>query len=247
MEALARAWDRNREDLLRYVARLLADSDAAQDIVQQAAVRAMNAATPPAEEVDLRKWLFRITSNLAIDELRRRRTWAETALLDAREDAEGDPQFVAASVAMRGTQEVVAIAREHLAFCFSCVLRSLVAHRAAALLLAEVYGFSIRDSASILAASAGQVKNWLQEARDAMRSRHIDRCALVTKNGVCYQSSELSGFFNGVGENPLAGTSGSLQDRLEVIAGVRLDLGLWHRRLLRVIEDRNHDRPPTSS
>ena len=148
MNRLAAAWDRNRPDLLRYVERLLLDPAAAEDVVQQAAVRAMKAASPPSGDEELRKWLFRITSNLAIDELRRRRTWSERALFDARSEAESDPAFVASSLALRGTAEVRAIAQQHLAFCFSCVLRSLPPQRAAALLLAFGGGWLLQRSGS---------------------------------------------------------------------------------------------------
>lgn len=244
MNRLAEAWERNRPDLLRYVGRLLLDSTTAEDLVQQAAVRAMNAASPPDGDVELRKWLFRITSNLAIDELRRRRTWSETAIFDARQDAEGDADFVASSLALRGTQEVSAIAQQHLAFCFSCVLRSLPPQRAAALLLVEMYGFTLQEAASILGASQVQVKNWLQEARAALVSRHVDRCALVQKKGVCYQCSELAAFFNGTSRDPLAGTSGTLKDRLRVVRAPESDLGVWHRRLVRIIEERRCEAPP---
>ena len=244
MNQVAAAWERNRPDLLRYVRRLLIDPEAAEDVVQQAAVRAMSAASPPTGDVEVRKWLFRITSNLAIDELRRRRTWSETALFDAREDAERDPDFVASSIALRGNPEASAIAQQHLTFCFSCVLRSLPPHRAAALLLAEMYGFTLQEAASILSASRIQVKNWLQEARAALASRHVDRCALVQKKGVCYQCSELATFFNGAPHDPLAGTNGTLEDRLRVVSTCESDLGVWHRRLLRIIEDRQGNPRP---
>lgn len=239
MEMLAAAWDLNRADLVRYARRLLLDPDVADDVVQHAALRAMQATSPPSAALEVRKWLFRITSNLVIDELRRRGIWSETALPDARDDAERDCDFVAASVALRGTQDVDAIAREHLSFCFSCVLRSLPPHRAAALLLAEMYGFTVREAASILGGSQAQVKNWLQEARAALVARHLDRCALVHKRGTCYQCSELAMFFNGAPVDPLEGTEGNIDDRVRVVRASRSDLGVWHRRLLQVIEKRH--------
>lgn len=244
MNHLAGAWERNRPDLLRYVARLLPDREAAEDVVQQVAIRAMNAAAVPADDTELRKWLFRITSNLAIDELRRRRTWSETAIFDARRHAESDTDFVAAALALRGTQEVRAIAQQHLAFCFSCVLRSLAPQRAAALLLTEMYGFTLEEAAAILGGSRNQVKNWLQEARAALVSRHVERCALVEKRGVCYQCSELATFFNGAPHNPLAGTNGTIEDRMRLVAAPESDLGVWHQRLLRIIEERHGDEGP---
>jgi RNA polymerase sigma-70 factor (ECF subfamily) len=242
MDLVSQAWERNRADLVRYARRLLINAEAADDVVQQTAVRALQSDSHPTGSEDLRRWLFRITSNLAIDELRRRGTWSETALFDSRSEAENDPEFVEASLALRGTQEVAAIAREHLAFCFSCVLRSLPPQRAAALLLAEMYGFTVREAASILEATENQIKNWIQEARAALQARHMDRCALLRKNGVCYQCSELSEFFNGVGVDPLAGSNGSLEARMRIVRESHSDLGEWHRRLLEIIEERSAGR-----
>lgn len=242
------AWERNRSDLLRYVRRLLLDADAAEDIIQRAALRAIAAESVPGDDLSLRKWLFRITSNLAIDEVRRRGTWSETALLDSREDAEGNAAFVSDSLAMRGTQEVDAIAREHVAFCFACTLRSFSPDRAASLLLVELYGFSVKEAAAILGASHGQVKNWLQETRAVIAQRHADRCALVSKRGVCHQCSELAAFFNGAPQNPLEGTTGDIADRVRIMRSADgRDLSSWHQRLLKIIEERARRRAETDT
>src|SRR5687768_12178113 len=147
MDAAARAWENNRENLLRFVRRLVVRPEIAEDIVQETGQRAITAVNVPSDPTGLRKWLFRVAANLAIDELRRQGTWSVDTLLSSRADGERDESFVAASLEMRATAEVAAIARQHLAFCFSCTLRSLAPHRAAALLLAQVYGFTVKETA----------------------------------------------------------------------------------------------------
>ena len=237
MDAIAAAWADNREDLLRFVRNMVVRPELAEEIVQHAAQRAIAAVSAPDEPLETRKWLFRIASNLAIDELRRQGTWPETALLDSREDGEADESFVAASQTMRGTPEVSAIANQHLAFCFACTLRSLPPERAAALLLIEMYGFTVKETASILSASPAQAKNWLQDARAALKMKFAETCALIGKQGVCYQCSELAEFFNGRPENPLATTPGTSADRLRIARSAGAgDLSAWHRLLLAVIE-----------
>lgn len=239
MNAVASAWEKNRADLLRFVRRLVISPDVAEDIVQQAAHRAIAAENSPPDETGLRRWLFRIASNLTIDELRRQGTWSETTLMEARGDAEGDASFADASEAMRATAEVAAIARQHLAFCFACTLRSLRPERAAALLLAEVYGFTVSETAAILSASHAQAKNWLHEARASLEARYAHTCALINKGGICYQCSELSAFFNGHHENPLEGSGVNLEDRVRVVRATdNQDLSAWHLLLARVVEQR---------
>ena len=240
MDTVATAWDRNRDDLLRFVRRMLVSPEVAEDVVQQTAQRSLEATRTPSEPLELRRWLFRIATNLAIDELRRQGLWSKTVLTDSRTDAEGDQPFVSASEAMRGTPETIAIARQHLAFCYSCTLRSLPPQEATTLLLVEVYGFTLNETAEILTASFGQIKNWLQNARANLNERYERLCALVNKQGVCYQCSELAAFFNGVPENPLAGTGGTSHDRARIVLTTEGDdLSAWHRRLLSIIEKRN--------
>lgn len=242
MDAVAEAWAEHRSDLERFVRRMVVRDEIAEEIVQRTAERAISAGKTPESPAEMRPWLFRIAANLAIDELRRQGMWREDALIDARAAAEGDQTFIAASESMRSTPEVAAIARQHLSFCFSCTLRTLSPPRAAALLLVEMYGFSVKETAAVLESSVAQAKNWVQEARATLRARYATTCALIEKQGVCYQCAELAGFFNGRPENPLAGTGAGLEGRLRILRATDDDaLSDWHRLLVRIIAKRATD------
>lgn len=126
-EANARGeiYERHRRELVNYATRLVLRDVVAEELVQEAAVRLLQERHLPNDEPQARAWLFRVVSNLAIDYLRRHSTWKELVLVETRERAEGDPTFVADSARMRGSPELAAIAREHLAICFACALRNL--------------------------------------------------------------------------------------------------------------------------
>lgn len=225
--------------LRSYLRRLLLRPDMAEDIVQTTAVRALEArSSAPSDAAGLRRWLFTIATRLALDERRRHSSWREKPLEDVRAVAEGREDFVARARAWRGCPEMAAIAREHLAFCFSCVLRNLEIKRGAALLLKEVMCFSVAETAEILEASFGQAKNWIQEARAEMERRYADSCALLNKRGVCYQCVELDGFFNGGQRNPLEGTDGSVDARVALVRDLKhQDLNAWHKELLGLLDE----------
>lgn len=236
-EDRAAAFERCRPELVTYGTRLVTRREVAEELVQEAALRLLTAAEPPAAEV-LRPWLFRVVTNLAIDHLRRHSTWREDALLRTRQAAERDSGFVAFSRDLRGTAEAAAIAREHLIACFACTLRNLRPHQAAALLLKEVQELSLEETAAALEATPVQVKNWLQEARRELTRRYASTCALVSQRGVCHQCVELDSFFNGRQRDPLAGSARDLDARLAILRRSReADQSLWHRQMFRLLDE----------
>lgn len=59
-----------------------------------------------------------------------------------------------------------------------------------------MYDFSVHEICLILDKTEGVIKYLLQDGRKTMTAIFDNRCALVNKNGVCHQCSELNGWFN---------------------------------------------------
>ncbi len=55
-----------RAELVNYATRMVARHDIAEEIVQDAALRLLQRDTPLASEADVRPWLFRVVSHLAV-------------------------------------------------------------------------------------------------------------------------------------------------------------------------------------
>jgi len=237
-DQLAAGFQAHRRALFGYVTRLVVREDVAEEIVQQAAVRALEQDDLPETPGELRAWLFRVATNLAVDHLRKHSTWRETILDDARERAEGSAGFVAESRLMAGSAEMRAIAKDHLAVCFACTLRNLSAEESSALLLKEVYDFTVEEVGRVMGATFGQVKAWIQGARGALRTKYGTTCALVVQQGVCFQCVELDRFFQAGGGNPLEGTAGDLDARIAIVKERRdAPLGPWHRQMMRLVAE----------
>jgi RNA polymerase sigma-70 factor (ECF subfamily) len=237
-EESADLYERHRRELLAYVTRLVARPQIAEELVQETAVRMLTSAAVPSEPAEARAWLFKVATNLAVDHLRRHSTWRELVLVDTKEHCARDEAFVAMSRSRRGSPEQKAIAKEHLAVCFSCTLRNLAPFEASALLLKEVHGFSTQETADTLDATPVQVKNWLQRGRRTLEARYARTCALVTKDGVCHQCVELDAFFNGQTRDPLEGTARDVEARLAILRSRREhSLGAWHRAMLRILDE----------
>lgn len=86
--------------------------------------------------------------------------------------------------------------REHIDFCFTCVSKTLPIEQQIALLLKEVYDFSLKDIMLVLGQTEGVTKHLLLNSRRTMTEIFDHRCALVNKNGACNQCSELNGIHN---------------------------------------------------
>jgi putative glutamine amidotransferase len=129
--------------LTRRAARMVGDAQTAEDVRQEALARAWRSAPRDMPAAALRSWLHRTTTNLALDELRRRRRRDEVALTDlsaARSDAEPE-------------------AREALA--------ALTAHERLVLLLRHEAGLSLRELGDVLDISEEAARKRVARARDA--------------------------------------------------------------------------------
>lgn len=137
------AYEAHGSDLLRYLRRFMRTTERAEDLLQETFVRAIAAEhqPPPAE---LRPWLYRIASNLAISQLRRDRRW----------------QLLAFS----RTAAASASAMEELEHVRSA-LRAIPPDQAAALVLTTHHGFSRAEAAAILAIKPETLKTRLARGR----------------------------------------------------------------------------------
>ncbi len=86
--------------------------------------------------------------------------------------------------------------KEHIDTCFTCIYMFFHIENQIALILKDIYDFSVSEICLILDKTEGVVKYLLQDGRKTMVDIFDNRCALINKNGVCNQCSELNGWFN---------------------------------------------------
>lgn len=86
--------------------------------------------------------------------------------------------------------------REHIDTCFTCIGKTLPLRQQVVLLLKDVYGFSVSEIMEVVDLTEGATKYALQTARKTLTQVFAKRCALVNKNGICHQCTELNGWFN---------------------------------------------------
>jgi len=134
--------------------RLLGDRDRMDDALQEAYVKAFRALPRFKGESALGTWLYRITYNACLDELRRHRVVVPLF-------PHGGPEPVSPAP---GPAEV-AVGRGDLA----SALAALPVDQRTAVLLVDAYGLDYAEAAEVLGVRQGTVASRLSRARQALR------------------------------------------------------------------------------
>ncbi len=187
-------WESWRRPLLSYIYRMVTQHDDAEDLLQETFVRAIQKQATFRGDSRIETWLFGIATHVCLDHLRTRKRWRVDAQLIGEREAIADPEQVAEISSIMSDPEFVFEIREHIAFCFSCIARTLDPKAQAALMLREVLGFSNEDGAAMLDLSEPVFRHTLAAARGEMIRSYEGLCQLINKTGVCYQCSGLRDF-----------------------------------------------------
>jgi RNA polymerase sigma factor (sigma-70 family) len=145
--------ERYRRALMRYVSRLL-PPERAEDVVQQAFVKAYEAMHRGDAELNLRPWLYRIAHNTALNALRDRSLRHDE--LDERIDGVEQPDQ--ALERSQGLRDVLV------------AVQALPERQRDAILLRELEGRSYEEIALALGVTDGAVRQLLNRARNSLRS-----------------------------------------------------------------------------
>ena len=171
-----------------FATRMVSHPDDAAELVQDSLLKAHQSLAGFREDASFSTWMFAILTRRCLDHLRKRRRWRWDAQVQTRADPDAPHAKI---LGMLRAPEAQFDAREHIAFCFSCVSRSLPPEEAAAIFLREVYGYGNREAAKICGISESVLRHRLSAGRRAMQDAYEDLCGLINKNGVCHQCAGL--------------------------------------------------------
>lgn len=148
-------------------------------------------------EASLKTWVFQIATNLSYNYLQRQKRWTADVSEKAKKlvlENEGlrNNIITVQETSVDATHDI----KEHIDTCFTCISKNLPIENQIALILKDIYDFSVPEICLILDKTQGVIKYLLQDGRKTMTEIFDKRCALVNKDGVCHQCSELNGWFN---------------------------------------------------
>jgi RNA polymerase sigma-70 factor (ECF subfamily) len=148
--------------LLRYLERMLRDAAAAEELVQEAFLRVHRARDRYEAQARFSTWLYRIATNLALNELRRPRRRDPHASVDEAGAPELEAGGVPADAQVDARRMSEAVDRE---------LAALPERQRAALWLSAVEGLPYAEVARTLDVTPQAVKSLVHRARVALAER----------------------------------------------------------------------------
>ena len=174
-----------------FALRLVMHPQDADDLVQDTLLQAQRKLRGFRGDATFRTWVFSILSRKCIDLLRARKRWPVSGQTLGADLHVQSPALMARIEQAAAAPTFRYDYREHIAYCFSCVGRALEPEEAAAVLLREVFEMTNAEAAEVLGLSVPTFRHRLAHARQFMKETFEGTCALVGKQGVCWQCDGL--------------------------------------------------------
>ena len=180
-----------RRPLFSYIYRMVSGRPDAEDLLQDVLVHVLQSLPTFRREARFKTWLFGIATHVCLDHLRHKNRWRVEAQLIGEQEASNDPADMQRLRSIFAQPDFSYDIREHIAFCFSCISRTLPPEEQAALMLKEVLGFTAQEAAGMLEVSEPVFRHRLQAARLSMTESYEGLCQLINKTGRCWQCKGL--------------------------------------------------------
>lgn len=156
--------------------RMFGNREDAEDCLQDAMIRIYRAISGFKFQSSFSTWVYRVTMNTCLDELRRRKNKPNTSL-DGLVDAGWMPADG------QDTPEQHALRSEVRASVYGFI-RELPEDMRAAVVLRDVQGLSYEDIARALDTNVGTVKSRISRGREKLREKIMARSELFDRYGV---------------------------------------------------------------
>jgi RNA polymerase sigma-70 factor, ECF subfamily len=196
-EAFEQLMLRYQAPLKSYLYRLMADREETDDLAQEVWLRVFNDLASYVGQPRVRTWLFGIATHLATDHPRIIARWPVDAQDKTWRLTSSDREVVDVlhQTHWESPQARYEM-REHIDFCFTCLLKTLPLEQHLAFLLCELYDLTEAEAAGILDASPEVVQRLVEEARRTLDGLLQPRCGLINPQGTCHQCPEYNSAFN---------------------------------------------------
>jgi RNA polymerase sigma-70 factor (ECF subfamily) len=175
-QSFAAQAERYRRELHVHCYRMLASFEEAEDAVQEALLRAWRARDTFDGSSHFRAWLYRIATNVCLDQ--RRRSSRRLTSLESFAEVQWlqpYPDDLLDEIAPSDAQpDTLVVERETIELAFLAALQVLPPRQRAALIARDVLGWPASDTATLLETSVAAANSALQRARETLQE-HLPR------------------------------------------------------------------------
>jgi RNA polymerase sigma-70 factor (ECF subfamily) len=161
--------------------RIVGNYDDAADLAQEALIRIFRSIANFREQSSFSTWIYRITTNVCLDEIRKRKN-AKVLSLDEEihmEDGEMKRQIMSDDPQPDEVAE-----REELRSLVDGAIKSLPEDQRLVLTLRDIQGLSYEEISKILDCPSGTVKSRINRARQALKNVLYDKRELLSEDYV---------------------------------------------------------------
>jgi RNA polymerase sigma-70 factor (TIGR02960 family) len=173
-EAFAARAEPHRRELHVHAYRMLGSFEDAEDAVQETLLRAWRRRETFDGSTAFRAWLYRITTNVCLDAIRRNNRRPRERTLSSLGEVpwlQPYPDRLLDELAPSEIEpDVVAVSRETIELAFLAAIQLLPPRQRAILILRDVLDFSAAETAAQLGTTVVAVNSGLQRARATMRA-----------------------------------------------------------------------------
>ena len=162
-EAFNRLMEQHERRMYAVALRMCANREDAQDCLQEAMLRVYRAIGGFKGESSFSTWVYRITMNTCLDELRRRKNKQSTSLDDLLDEGWAPADD-------RSSPERQAV-RAETARTLHQTIRELPEDMRAAVVLRDIQGYSYEEIAQILDINVGTIKSRISRGREKLREK----------------------------------------------------------------------------
>jgi len=166
-DAFRTLMQRNNRRLYRVARSVLADDSEAEDVVQEAYVRAFGSLGTFRGDSSLTTWLTRITLNEALGRLRQRRPTVDLTVLDA--EAAGPANIIPFPTMQPGTDPERAAAQQQIRRLIEGAIDELPEAFRTVFVMRDIEEMSVEETADFLDIEPATVRTRLHRARRLLR------------------------------------------------------------------------------
>ena len=160
--------DKYHAPIINFIYRFLGDKTESEDFAQEVFLRIYRSASNYTPQAKFSTWIYRIAKNLALNELRRKKTQKTSSIEETVSTEEGERQRQFPDDKPSALQE---LERQDLIDAVRKAIDPLPPNQKTAVILSRYEGLSYEEIAEVIGCSVSAVKSLLSRAREALKER----------------------------------------------------------------------------